>query len=72
MLTTHMMENVHRYEMDPEWGDIRYARLPETDRERRTSEADKEGGEMIKVVKGEEGQITGFTINGSLDQIAEE
>lgn len=57
---------------------IRYARLPETDREKRAREADKEGGEMIKVRRGgaaggEGGrQITGFAINGSLDQIAGE
>lgn len=40
-------------------------------RERR--EADKEGrGRDDKGEKGGEGQITGFAINGSLDQIAAE
>lgn len=56
-------------------GGIRYARLPETDREKRASEAGTKKGEgaMIKVMKeGGEGQITGFAINGPLDQIAEE
>lgn len=31
---------------------VRYARFLETDREKRTREADKEGGEMIKVRRG--------------------